>query len=74
LSVGGYTFAPKVEPAARVEGVEDFDAWVRETHPELLSVHHQRLQSLVKARLEENEALPPGVVVNVRTSLSRRKG
>jgi hypothetical protein len=74
IRVGGYAFAPKAEPVA---SVEDAVAWlehVRETQPEILTVHYQTMQSIVKQALEANEALPPGVKINVRTTISRRKG
>jgi hypothetical protein len=73
ISVGGYGFSPKPEPAPKVVDPSALRAYVDENMPEILSVNYQTLRGLVARALEGGEDIPPGVEVNVRTSISRRK-
>lgn len=73
IVIGGYAFAPKVAPASTITDPVSWLAWVNETMPEILSVNANTRHALVARALEAGEEVPPGLEVNVRTSISRRK-
>lgn len=73
----GSTITITVEPYPQVkpEGKEDFLNWIKSEGMEsMLTLPYQTMASMVKARLEGGQMLPPGVDVFLRSKLSRRAG
>lgn len=74
IKVGGYSFAPKPEPVAKVENQSEWLEHVKEEMPDILSVNHQTMSAIVRRALEAGADLPPGISVEVRDTISRKKG
>jgi hypothetical protein len=71
----GSTIYINDRPYCQVQSQEDFLRWIRETQrEELLSVHYQKMNSLVSELLIEGQPPPPGIKAFLKTSLGRRRG
>jgi hypothetical protein len=70
---GGYRYTRSPAPYPKIEDRPALLAWVSETMPELLTVNAQTLGAVTKQRLEQGEALPPGVSVYLKETIARRK-
>lgn len=73
VKIGDYRFTRKPEPAARAEDKAALLEWALENMRDNLSLHPSTLTAIVKAALEANEDIPPGVTVNVRDTVSRTR-
>lgn len=73
IVIGGYAFSPSLKPTAKITDPVAWLAWVNEEMPEILMVHAGKRDAIVALALEAGEDVPPGIEVNVRTSISRRK-
>lgn len=74
LVVGGYAFGRKPEPAPKVTDPAAWLAHVKEHMPEILTVNYQTMRSIVSKALEANDEIPPGIEVEVRPTITRKKG
>lgn len=75
FAVGGRTFTPSYEPFPRVDDRATLLSWALDhARGDLLSVHAGKLKSLVKAAVEGEGDLPPGVSVFLKTRLSKPRG
>jgi hypothetical protein len=71
----GSTIYINDRPYCQVHSQDLFLKWIKETGREdLLSVHYQRMNSLVSELLIEGQPAPPGVKAFLKSSLGRRKG
>jgi len=71
----GDTLSIKDEPYSSVADRTAFLAWIHQTgQDDLLSVHYQTMNSIVKSRLQEGGEQPPGIKVFLKQSITRRKG
>lgn len=73
IVVGGYRYTPKIEPAPKVSNAAEWLEYAFEHYRDNLSIHAQTLKGIVGRALEAGEDMPPGIEVNVRTSISRKK-
>jgi hypothetical protein len=73
IVTGGYRYTRSPAPYPKIEDRPALLAWVSETMPELLTVNAQTLGAVTKQRLEQGEALPPGVSVYLKETIARRK-
>lgn len=70
----GESLSIKDEPYTSVEDKPAFMKWLHETEQDdLLSVHYQTMNSMVKERLESGRNVPPGLKVFIKQSITRRK-
>jgi len=71
----GSTLYINDKPYCRVDNQVKFLTWIRTSKKEdLLSVHYQRMNSLVSEMLLEGQEPPPGIKAFIKTSLGRRRG
>lgn len=61
------------EPYTSTEDKERLLGWVRDQHPEMLTVQWQTLNAWAKECLVQGQDLPPGVKVYLKTSVKLRK-
>ncbi len=71
--MSGITISLKDDVYPQVDNQAAFFSWIKATRSAyLLSVHHKKLEGLVKGKLEAGEKLPPGIKVFFKTSVARR--
>lgn len=73
IKVGGYNFSIQPAPTSKIVDPQAWMAYITATQPEILTVNAQTRNSMVARALEAGETIPPGLEVNVRESLSRKK-
>lgn len=74
IRVGGFSFSPKPSPAPKVVDQSAFHAYVEKHMPDIFTVNYQTMAAIVNGKLEKGDDIPPGIEVNVRDTISRRKG
>lgn len=70
----GMRFKRREEPVAKVEDKVAYLTWVGKEMPDILSVHYQTTQALVKLELEKPGGagvIPPGIDVSTRPIVNR---
>lgn len=67
-----HLFTPVAKDYAQVQDLDAFITWAREHEPELLKTvgREKELNALVRARLDDNEPMPPGLGWYVREYIS----
>ncbi len=67
----GYMWTPGVVPYPSVEDNAAFLEWAHAEASETLTMHSGKMATIVKACLESNEPLPPGVKLYLKPKFSR---
>jgi hypothetical protein len=73
VAVGGFRFTRTPQPSVKVVDQAAFQAFVQAQWSDLLTLNASTRDATIKRLLQANEALPPGIEVNVRESIGRKK-
>ena len=73
IKAHGHHWTPSIEPYPQQEDKLALREFFDQHMPEALQIPWQTLKSLTKDALENGKALPPGVKVFLKPSISRRK-
>jgi hypothetical protein len=73
IKTAGYSYSRSPEPYPQTTDREALRAWALAEMPDNLALPFQTLRALTKQRLEDGDALPPGVEAFIKWGISRRK-